>query len=92
MSNLAKYYELDPELAALYGEKQEVHEPEVLPKRKPITADEIPDPLLDLKAIAEKRHEQSRDRRELKGFDQVEHDLSNVLSVGWSFLTRGADE
>lgn len=98
MSNLAKRYELDPELAALYGpegEAEKVHEPTVEAKpRSQSPADAIgeEDPLMVLKRMAEENQRNSRDRRQLSGLDQVEHDVSNVLKVGWDYLTRPLDK
>lgn len=92
MSNLAKRYELDPELAALYGsEEPKAHEPivETKPRQSSATRE---DPLETLKRMAEERQAKSVDRRKLSGGDQIEHDLSNVLSVGWDYLTRPLDD
>jgi hypothetical protein len=85
---IQKYEELDPELAAFYkpaSEAPKVHEPTV--EKKPTESEE--DPLLLLKQMAEEQEANSRNRKELEpGFDTVENDLSNVVSVGWKFLTR----
>lgn len=91
---IQKHQELDPELAALF-EETTVHEPEVQARPKapsgvtPAVSSEEEDPLLVLKAMAERQQAAARDRRELApGFDTVENDVSNVLKVGWDFITR----
>lgn len=48
------------------------------------------DPLLAIKAIAERNQQTAIDRKQLEpgSFDQIENDLSNTLKLGWDILTR----
>lgn len=77
---------LDPELQALY-ESEVVHEPIVEPRRQPSSAE--PDALLELRAMAEANRKNAEARKnKAPGFDTVEHDVSNVVRLGWDFITR----
>lgn len=86
--SLAKVQPIDPEFAAVYAETSN------LPGRTEsgpdsATPKEAEDPLLTLKAIAERNAKTARKSSDCEpGFDQVENDLSNTLKTAWDFVTR----
>lgn len=105
MSNLAKRNPiLDPEFQAVYeaevlpgksdrrpnqGNSESPKEGSTQNGSGSMGADSR-DPLLELKAIAEKNQAEYIPRTDLKdgSFDQIEHDLSNAGRVFWNFVTR----
>lgn len=88
--SLAKVVPIDPEFAAVYAGTQQTDMPRsTQPEANPPAAKEAEDPLLVLKAIAERNAKTARKSSDCEpGFDQVENDLSNVLKTGWEFITR----
>lgn len=89
---------IDPEFAAEY-EKAQTESVRRVADPSPNTSHQSseaaapggsPDPLLELKAIAERQQREGINRKQFAdgSFDQVENDLTNTLKIGWDFLTR----
>lgn len=89
-NQLAQRPTLDPEFEAVYQATNNVPRSA---ESKADTADSEraeEDSLLALKRIAEQNKAEYVNRKEFAdgSFDQVEHDVSNAVRIGWNFLTR----
>ena len=93
---MSKLIKLDPEIQAIYDAQVMPRESKFGPTqshsvREEESSEEIQeDEFQALRRIAEENRSQYVDRKTFKdgSFDQVEHDVSNVVRIGWNLLTR----
>lgn len=88
---------IDPDFAAAYAEAES---PGMPGQRKPDSQSEAFNPEVVSKGESEEdglqaagrilfaNEQEALKRKEKTGFDQIEHDVSNALKVGWDILTR----
>lgn len=86
--------DIDPEFAAIYDSVDAESASAELPRSAKPRSDSINPPgrkeddLEALARMAKEREANSIDRKTLPVGNQIEHDVTNIVKLGWDYLTR----